>query len=76
MTATVERVSPNPKRVLSRADEKLLKDALAQRDWADMHLRTVVVELSERSSVRVLAEFTGMSTNTISRWKADARGDG
>lgn len=73
MTATVGRVSPNPKRVLSTRDEKRIREALEARDKADEDLRFAVVDASARSSVRVLAEFTGMSTNTISRWKADAR---
>jgi len=73
MTATLRRVSPNPKRVLSPDDEKLVREALDARDQAEENLRNTIVEVSARSSVRVLAEFTGMSTNTISRWKADAR---
>jgi len=73
MTATLQRVSPNPKRVLSPDDEKLIREALDARDQADENLRNMIVDVSSRSSVRVLAEFTGMSTNTISRWKADAK---
>ncbi len=72
-SATLRRVSPNPKRVLNRADELAILKAMDARDQADNHLRSTIVDVSARSSVRVLAEFTGMSTNTISRWKADAR---
>lgn len=73
MTATLQRVSPNPKRLLNAADEQRIREALTARDKADEGLRSAVVDASTRASVRVLAEFTGMSTNTISRWKADAR---
>lgn len=73
MTATLQRVSPNPKRILNADDEQRIREALDARTKADENLRTTVVDASTRASVRVLAEFTGMSTNTISRWKADAR---
>lgn len=74
--ATVGRVSPNPKRLMSTADQVRVRDAMRARDAADEDVRRAVVEaLSHGASVRVLAEFTGMSTNTISRWKANARDD-
>lgn len=74
MTATLQRVSPNPKRVLSPDDETMIRDAMSLRDYADKGLRESILRAVEHgASVRVLAEFTGMSTNTISRWKADAR---
>lgn len=73
-TATVERVSPNPKRVLSPEDETSIRFAMHVRDAANEYVRRAVLDAaSHGASVRVLAEFTGMSTNTISRWKADAR---
>ncbi|WP_157534377.1 hypothetical protein [Microbacterium sp. Leaf320] len=68
-------MSPNPKRVLNRHDELAILKAMDARDEADENLRNTIVEVSARSSVRVLADFTGMSTNTISRWKADAKGN-
>lgn len=74
MTATLQRVSPNPKRILSPADETSIREALTRRDDAVEGVRRAVLDaVSHGASVRVLAEFTGMSTNTISRWKADAR---
>lgn len=76
MTATLQRVSPNPKRVLSPEDEISIRKALTRRDDAVEGVRRVVLDaVSHGASVRVLAEFTGMSTNTISRWKADARSE-
>lgn len=71
MTATVERVSPNPKRMLSEDLELLIRKALDTRDRAEMHWRTVVVEAAEIASVRTVAEFTGLSTSTIMRWKKE-----
>lgn len=74
MTATLQRVSPNPKRLMTTADQIRVRDAMRARDAADEEVRQAVLEsASHGASVRVLAEFTGMSTNTISRWKADAR---
>lgn len=74
MTATLQRVSPNPKRALSPEDETRIRFAMHVRDAAYEHLRRAVLDAADNgASVRVLAEFTGMSTNTISRWKADAR---
>lgn len=69
MTATVERVSPNPKRLLDVAEAERLRAAMKLRDEAEQELRAAVTEST--ASVRVLAEFTGMSTNTISRWKSE-----
>ena len=73
--ATVARVSPNPKRHLTPADEERLRDALRAYEKSYDQLRAAVVEASRNgASVRAIAEYTGMSTNTISRWKATGTG--
>lgn len=64
----------NPKRVLGADDETRIRVALTNRDDAVEGVRRAVLDaVSHGASVRVLAEFTGMSTNTISRWKSDAK---
>lgn len=67
MTATVGGVSPNPKRVLSDGERERIRTALTQRAAADAELRAAVAESA--ASVRELAEFTGLSTSTVQRWK-------
>lgn len=67
MTATVGGVSPNPKRVLSDGERERIRAALTQREVAERELRAAVVESA--ASVRVLADFTGLSTSTVQRWK-------
>lgn len=74
MTATVARVAPNPKRTLAPSDEQRLRTALDAHEASYSELRAAVLAASDNgASVRVLAEFLGKSTNTISRWKTDAR---
>jgi len=76
VTATVGRV-PQKRGLISEADQKLIRAALAARqavddakDAADARVReAVLVAVEHGSSVRELAAFTGQSTNTISRWK-------
>lgn len=73
-TATVGRVAPNPKRSLSPEDARRVQAALSRHERAYSELRQSVLDAAANgASVRTLAEFTGMSTNTISRWKADKR---
>ena len=69
MTATVGDVSPNPKRVLSDSERERIRAALTRRELAERELRAAVVESA--ASVRVLADFTGLSTSTVQRWKND-----
>ena len=71
--ATVARVSPNPKRHLAPVDEQRLRDALRAYEKSYSQLRAAVVGATlTGASVRAIAEFTGMSTNTISRWKNES----
>lgn len=70
--ATVPRVG-NPKRVLTAEDEQAIRDVLNRAQAVQDEVRHVVLAAhSHGASVRVLSEFTGMSTNTIMRWKKDA----
>lgn len=72
--ATVRRMTPNPKRVLDPDDARRIKSALSRQERSYAELRAAVLDAAENgASVRVLAEFTGMSTNTISRWKSEGK---
>ncbi len=52
-------------------DEARIAEAIAARDAAEKHLRETVVDVTSRSSVRVVAERFSFSTATIQRWKGD-----
>lgn len=70
---TVPRVG-NPKRVLTAEDEQAIRDAMQAVEVAKDGVRLAVLDAaSHGASVRVLAEFTGKSTSTISGWKRQAR---
>lgn len=76
LTATVARVG-NPKRVISPEDEVAIRDAMRAVEAAKDGVRVAVLTAAQHgASVRVLAEFTGKSTSTISGWKRDARSPG
>ena len=69
MSATVGGV-PQKRGLISDADQARIRTALQQRDEWEAALReTVVAAARNGASVRELAAFTGLSTNTISRWK-------
>lgn len=71
--ATVHRVG-NPKRVLTAEDEQAIRDVLNRAQAVQDEVRAAVLSAhAHGASVRSLAEFTGMSTNTIMRWKKDGR---
>ncbi|WP_336698164.1 hypothetical protein [Curtobacterium sp. USHLN213] len=64
----------NPKRVLTAEDEQAIRDAMRAAQSADTAVREAVLSAhGHGASIRVLSEFTGMSTNTIMRWKKDGR---
>ena len=70
MTATVGAVSPQNRGILKSADQKRLRAALDARDANERELHAAVLAaVGHGSSVREIAAFTGLSTNTISRWK-------
>lgn len=69
MSATVGGV-PQKRGLISDADQARIRTALRERDEWEAALRESVVTAAENgASVRELAAFTGLSTNTISRWK-------
>jgi DNA invertase Pin-like site-specific DNA recombinase len=60
---------------LSAADQSRLAEA--RRDYDDAMrtidtYRAVAVEMVEKSSYREVARLTGLSTNTLQRWKREA----
>lgn len=70
MTATVGVVTPQHRGLLTDADQARLRAALTDRDEAEQELRdAVLAAVKHGASVRELGAFTGLSTNTISRWK-------
>lgn len=72
MTATVEAVAPQKRGTLTDAEQARIRAALDAHDATYAELKAAVQAASKRgASVRELATFTGMSTNTISRWRAE-----
>jgi len=69
MTATVTSM-PQKRGLLSDIGRGRIAAAKKLRDAAEAAYREEVLAEAERgASVRELAAFTGLSTNTISRWK-------
>ena len=64
------------KAALSAEDEDLLlraKDAAEEAAAGPIAVyRHVVVEMIDKSSYREVARLTGLSTNTLQRWKREA----
>ncbi|PZF11773.1 hypothetical protein DEI98_06540 [Curtobacterium sp. MCLR17_034] len=60
--------------MLTAEDEQAIRDAMTAAETAGAAIREAVLTAhAHGASVRSLAEFTGMSTNTIMRWKKDAK---
>lgn len=62
---------------LSSKDQGRLEEAMAWAQSARIDLeksRQVVVEMIDKSSYREVARLTGLSTNTLQRWKREANG--
>ena len=69
MSATVGGV-PQKRGLLSDIGKERIAAARERRETAEAEYREEVLAEAERgASVRELAAFTGLSTNTISRWK-------
>jgi transcriptional regulator with XRE-family HTH domain len=61
---------PQKRGLINDADQARIRTALERREEALMEIRESVVTAAQHgASVRELAAFTGLSTNTISRWK-------
>jgi len=76
-TATVARVG-NPKRVLTDEDAAAIRAAMDEaervRASAEDKIRAAVITAhAHGASFRVLSEFTGRSTSTITAWNKAAR---
>lgn len=72
MTATVTRVSPNPKRLVADEDRETILSAKSAHEAAYAAYQSAVLASLQSAGVRAVAELTGLSTNTIMRWKRDA----
>ena len=60
---------------LSAEDEQKLRQSLRDYFVAQAQIekhRSVVVEMVEKSSYREVNRLTGISTNTLQRWKREA----
>ncbi len=60
---------------LSDEDEQKLRQSLRDYFVANAAIekhRAVVVEMIDKSSYREVARLTGLSTNTLQRWKREA----
>lgn len=68
-------MSPRPSGSLTSAQERRLTLAAERRAKAEATYRAeVVAALAEGASFSEVAAFTGLSTNTLQRWKREARG--
>lgn len=68
----MSNVSPQPRGTIPAADQTRILEAIAAKLSADQGVRDAVLTAAGHgASVRELAAFTGLSTNTISRWKRE-----
>lgn len=68
MTATIPRV-PRQRGVLRPATVWALKNAQKKATAAEGRYREVVIAALEEGSFSAVSEVTGLSTNTLQRWK-------
>lgn len=70
-------MSMSQRGALTDDDRRRLLEAKTASEEAEAvraHYRSVCVEMMTKSSIRVVAELTGVSTNTLQRWKRDLQG--
>lgn len=48
-----------------------VRELMQERDEANAEYKASVLAVAEGASIRAVAAFTGLSTNTISRWKRE-----
>lgn len=73
MTATIRRVS-RPRGELTAAQSRRLARAAEKRDAAEAAYRAeVLAVMAEGGSFAEVSKATGLSTNTLQRWKRDAQ---
>ncbi len=74
MTATVPPVSPRPRGSLSDEQASRLDSAISELEKSKQRAReTVAAVLSEGASFMEVSKATGLSTNTLQRWKRESR---
>ncbi len=74
MTATIPRV-PRPRGSLSDEQARRLDMAIGDLEKSKQRAReTVAAVLSEGASFMEVSKATGLSTNTLQRWKKEASG--
>lgn len=74
MTATVGEVTPQHRGILTPEDQARITAALQAQRESDAEVRAAVLAAVDHgASVRELAAFTQLSTNTISAWKRKSR---
>lgn len=73
MTATIPAVSPRPRGSLSDEQVSRLDSAIGDLEKSKQRARvTVAAVLSEGASFMEVSKATGLSTNTLQRWKREA----
>lgn len=73
MTATVRRV-PRARQSLDATQARRLDKAAERRAEAEATYRAEVLAVLAETSFAVVSEATGLSTNTLQRWKREAQG--
>lgn len=71
MTAMIRRVA-RPRGELSGATVRALAKAQERAASADADLRRLAVAALEEGSFSAVSNATGLSTNTLQRWKREA----
>lgn len=72
MTATIRRVS-RPRGELTAEQQRRLDRAAEKRDAAETAYRAeVLAVMAEGGSFSEVSKATGLSTNTLQRWKREA----
>lgn len=69
----MESVTPQKRGLITDEDQARILAALSGVETADQELiDAVLAAMQHGGSVREVAELTGLSTNTVSRWKREA----
>jgi hypothetical protein len=71
MSATIRRVS-RPRGELTPAQIRRLERAAVKREAGEAEYRTEVLDALAESSFSAVSQATGLSTNTLQRWKREA----
>lgn len=75
MTATIPRV-PRQRGFLTATQERRLQRAAMKREAAESAYRAeVLAVMAEGGSFSEVSKATGLSTNTLQRWKREASPD-